>query len=79
VVPVVELVGWTVLDGKESVVHPSGLVSVEGAAGDTILDIKLGAHLKFCNSCDIYAGYGRPLTGNRWYENIVRVELRLFF
>jgi hypothetical protein len=79
VVPVLELVGWTVLDGKESFVHPSGLVTAEDAAGDTILDIKLGAHVKFGNSCDIYAGYGRPLTGNRWYENIVRVEFRWFF
>ncbi len=79
VVPVAELVGWTVLGGKQGVPHPSGLVSVEDATGDTVLDAKLGAHLKVGSSFDIYAGYGRPLTGNRWYENIVRVEFRLFF
>jgi hypothetical protein len=28
---------------------------------------------------DIYAGYGRPLTGDRWYENVIRLEWRLFF
>jgi hypothetical protein len=79
VVPVAELVGWTVLSGQQSVVHPSGLVSVESAAGDTILDAKLGVHLKLGSSRDFYMGYGRPLTGNRWYENIFRVEFRLFF
>jgi hypothetical protein len=78
-VPVVELVGWTVLDGKQSILHPSGEVSVEGAAGDTILDVKVGMHVKLGCWGDFYTGYGRPLTGNRWYENIYRVELRLFF
>jgi hypothetical protein len=79
VVPVAELVGWTVLGGKETVVHPSGLASVQNAAGDTILNAKLGIHFKFAGSTDFYAGYGRPLTGERWYENIVRLEFRLFF
>ena len=28
---------------------------------------------------DVYAGYGRPLTGDKWYENTFRVEFRLFY
>ena len=28
---------------------------------------------------DLYTGYGRPITGDRWYENIYRLEFRLFF
>jgi hypothetical protein len=79
VVPVAELVGWTVLNGKESLLHPSGLGSVEDAAGDTILDIKFGVYLKLGQFGDIYTGYGRPLTGNRWYENVYRVQFRLYF
>jgi hypothetical protein len=79
VTPVVELVGWTVLGGKESIVQPSGLVTTEGAAGDTILNIKVGVHLKIGDWGDFYTGYGRPLTGDRWYENTFRVEFRLFF
>jgi hypothetical protein len=79
VVPVAELVGWTVLSGKESFVPPSGLVTVQDAAGDTIVNIKLGVRWKLGERSDLYTGYGRPLTGERWYENIVRVEFRLFF
>ena len=28
---------------------------------------------------DLYTGYGRPLTGDRWYENTFRVEFRLVY
>jgi hypothetical protein len=28
---------------------------------------------------DIYTGYGRPLTGDSWYEDIYRFELRYFY
>src|SRR5262249_54500038 len=79
ITPVAELVGWTVLGGKENVLHPSGLTSVEHAAGDTILDAKAGFRLKFADRGDFYVGYGRPLTGDRWYENVYRLEFRLFF
>jgi hypothetical protein len=77
--PVVELVGWTVLSGKESVVPPSGVPFVEDAAGQTILNAKLGVRVKFGDWADLYGGYGRPLTGDRWYENIMRFEFRLLF
>jgi hypothetical protein len=77
--PVLEFVGWTLLDGKESVVPPSGAAFVEDVAGQTILNAKLGARVKFGDWADFYAGYGRPLTGNRWYENTFRFEFRLLF
>jgi hypothetical protein len=77
--PVLEVVGWTVLDGKESFLAPDGTVPVEDAAGDTIVDVKAGVRLRLADVGDFYTGYGRPLTGDRWYENVYRVELRLFF
>jgi hypothetical protein len=77
--PVAEFVGWTLLDGKVSTLLPSGKVAVENAAGQTIFNTKLGMRVKFGDRADLYAGYGRPLTGDQWYENIVRVEFRLFF
>src|SRR5262249_23663985 len=40
--PVIELVGWTVLRGRESVVPPAGAPFVLDAAGDTIVNAKLG-------------------------------------
>ncbi|MCI0461901.1 MAG: hypothetical protein L0Z62_33535 [Gemmataceae bacterium] len=78
-IPLVEFIGWTVLGGKETLVAPSGQTFVQGAAGDTILNAKVGVHVKVGHSADIYAGYGRPLTGERWYESIYRLEFRLFF
>jgi hypothetical protein len=79
VAPVIEFVGWTLLDGKETVVPPSGVPFVHGAGGETILNAKFGVRAGFCDRADLYVGYGRPLTGDRWYENVVRAEFRLFY
>jgi hypothetical protein len=80
ITPVAELVGWTVLDGKANVgrVFPEPSI-VEDASGDTILNAKLGVRFKLGDLGDIYTGYGRPLTGDRWYENVFRFEFRLLF
>jgi hypothetical protein len=83
VAPVVEFVGWTVLDGKES--NEAG--TIKSAGGDTIVNVKLGARIGFGdldapgvrNHSDLYVGYGRALTGDVWYKDILRVELRLRF
>jgi hypothetical protein len=77
--PVAEVVGWTVLDGKTNIVPPDGVSFVESAAGQTIVNAKLGLRVRFCDCADLYTGYGQPLTGNRWYENIFRLEFRLFY
>ncbi|HEY8505641.1 MAG TPA: hypothetical protein VIL46_13735, partial [Gemmataceae bacterium] len=77
--PVAEVVGWTVLGGKESFPGPTGIVSVEDAAGDTIINAKLGVRFGFGERADFYAGYGRALTGERWYADIFRVEARWFY
>jgi hypothetical protein len=79
VTPVAEFVGWTVLGGKESVVPPAGPAVVKDAAGDTIVNAKLGVRAGLGSHVDFYAGYGRPLTGSRWYENTFRLELRLTY
>jgi hypothetical protein len=68
-----------VLSGRESFVQPSGLVEVRDAAGQTIVNAKLGVRLGIGERADFYAGWGRPLTGDRWYENVFRLEMRLLF
>jgi hypothetical protein len=78
VVPIAEFVGWTSLGGKETVVETGQLPLVQSAAGDTIFNIKVGLRLKCGDWGDIYMGYGRPLTGDTWYQNTFRIELRLF-
>ena len=82
VAPVVETVGWTVLSGQEA--NDAGAVS---ARGDTIVNAKIGLRFGFGGSgcgtaptgSDLYIGYGRALTGEVWYKDMVRVELRKFF
>jgi hypothetical protein len=77
--PVAEFVGWTVLGGKESELSPDGVVLVKDAAGDTIVNVKVGVRTRVGNLGDFYTGYGRVLTGDRWYANTFRLEFRLFF
>jgi hypothetical protein len=77
--PVVEFVNWTVLSGKETFTTPGGDLVVKDAAGDDILNVKLGVRTFLGDRLDFYAGWGHPLTGTRWYDNIVRVELRWAF
>lgn len=77
--PVVEFVGWTVLEGNQSFALPGGLIGLEDAAGDTVVNVKLGVRAGLTERTDIYLGYGRPLTGDRWYQDVVRVEFRLLY
>ena len=72
--PVAEVVGWTVLSGKESSAQ-----LIQDAAGDTIVNAKLGMRMGYSDVSDFYVGYGRPLTGEVWYKDIVRMEWRLRF
>jgi hypothetical protein len=75
--PVVEAVGWTVLSGKQAT-GPSPL-DVESAAGDDILNIKAGFRVGSGDRTNVYIGYGRALTGDVWYTDILRVEMRVSF
>jgi hypothetical protein len=94
VTPVMEVVGWTVLSGLESVALPSGETGaipapagvavplahgVQEAAGDTIVNLKFGVRTHFGQSSDVYIGYGRCVTGDRWYKDIVSLEYRFSF
>jgi hypothetical protein len=74
--PVVELVGWTVLSGQQSRRLASGGVLQENARGTDILNAKLGVRLDLGDRTGLYAGYGRALTGETWYKDVARVELR---
>jgi hypothetical protein len=77
--PVVEVVGWTILGGRESFTTPAGDVVEQGAAGETIVNVKLGLRTYVGRHMDVYAGYGRALTGTRWYEDVARLEVRWTF
>lgn len=71
IVPVVEVVGWHVVNGFESV--------ATDASGTNILNLKIGARIFTDSQNSIYAGYGRGLTEAKWYRDIFRVEYRYAF
>ncbi len=84
VAPVVELVGWSVLSGNES----TTVGAMVGAAGDTIVNAKVGVRVglgcptpgsPYATRSDLYIGYGRALTGEVWYKDLLRIEFRRFF
>jgi hypothetical protein len=77
--PTATVVGWTMLSGKESVLRPSRLVTVDDTAGQTIVNVKLGVRARTERFGDVFVGYGRALTGDRWYRDTLRVEWRLAF
>lgn len=77
-VPVAELVGWTALDGRVTNFDANDQPVVEDAAGETIVNVKVGTRLKYNDLGDIYMGYGNAITGDRWYEDTFRIELRLY-
>ena len=72
--PVLEIVGWSVLDGLAT--NPDG--SSGSAAGDTIVNAKLGVRASFKGD-QLYAGFGQALTTQHWYEQIFRIEYRFQF
>lgn len=78
VMPVVEAVGWSVLDGNTLAPLPGGAFAVEDARA-TIFNVFAGFRLGFGSRADLYTGYGRSLTGPAWSRDIFRVEFRLFY
>ena len=77
--PVAELVGWVFLNGQKTV-NPFGNAGADvSAAGDTIINLKLGTRFKVRDFGDLYVGYGRCLTNQSMYRDIFRVEFRLYY
>lgn len=117
VTPLAEFVGWTVLDGFETLSSPDSLPivpntaripvdpivtdasglhqtqdppgsggrpapvthGVEIATGKTIVNMKLGFRTHFSPQDSVYIGWGRALTGSRWYQDFARIEYRFLF
>jgi hypothetical protein len=73
--PVVELVGWTVLDGIGSSITGSH-VKIEEVDGDTIINAKFGLRLTGDRFGSLSVSYGHALTEKVWYDDVVRFEYR---
>ena len=77
--PVVELFGWRVLGGLETVETPAGAPAVADASGTNIVNLKIGARTSFGRRNSVYVGFGQAVTHSVWYEHIVRLEYRYSF
>jgi hypothetical protein len=79
VAPVVELVGWHVIDGFET------STNADPAAEANTFNIKYGGRISWKGAADsatggsFYVGFGHALTDAKWYDDILRVEYRLSF
>lgn len=78
IVPIVEFIGWTALDGNVTTFDANDQPVIEDATGDTVVNVKAGMRFKYQDLGDVYMGYGNAISGDRWYEDTVRIELRLY-
>jgi hypothetical protein len=69
--PVVELLGWRVMDGFQT-------AATSDAGGTSIVNLKIGTRTSFGQG-SIYLGYGTALTSASWYDDIIRAEYRHTF
>ena len=81
VLPIGEVVAWQLLGGRKSnATEPAPI----DAAGDTIVNGKIGVRFGFgekvamgTHRSNLYVGYGHSFTGDRWYEDMYRVEYQI--
>ena len=94
IAPVNEVVGWTLLGGKELVPTTNAaqnFAQVRDVAGQTIVNEKIGLRIGLGDYSQagggsalndrhsFYVGYGHVLTGDHWYKDILRVEYNMWF
>lgn len=78
VAPVVEFVGWHVLGGFQTEI-PGTVGVATPTEGLDIVNLKIGGRVTMQDRTSVYVGYGKKLTDNGWYNDILRVELRYGF
>lgn len=78
ITPVGEMVGWAVLRGKEQTLEGFSY-PIHNAAGSVIVNANLGFRWGLGDRLEFYGGYSRALTGNVWYKDACRLEIRLLF
>jgi hypothetical protein len=84
IAPVIELVGWRVLGGLQTICVPSVLDCAnqqQGASADgtNIVNLKVGARTSIGSHNSFYVGFGHVVTHSLWYQEVVRAEYRYSF
>jgi hypothetical protein len=75
--PVVELVGWYILDGFQTMCDAVGCMF--DASGRNLVNLKVGARTTVADRNSFYVGYGWGLTNWVWYDKLFRLEYRYSF
>jgi hypothetical protein len=79
VAPVVELVGWSVLGGFRTTCGDEACFLEANDPGGNIVNLKFGGRFVMQERSSIYVGFGKALTGEKWYDKIFRLEFRRSF
>lgn len=75
VIPTLEFVTWSVLDGQETL--PTGVVV--GVDGETILNVQPGIRTSLGKHFEVGVSGAFSLTGDRWYDTLGRLDVRWIF
>ena len=82
ITPLLEFVGWSVVDGLVTNLQPPDALVVNDA-NTTIVNVKAGVRINIardaCSAHSIYAGFGQAMTNDAWYDSIVRVDWGIIF
>ena len=85
VTPIVEAVGWSVVNGFQTVnlddviiASTNSRTAVISARDTTIINLKLGVRTSY-GPRSIYVGWGHALTTQNWYTDLFRIEYRRLF
>jgi hypothetical protein len=76
VVPVLECQGWGLPRGRETVVLSARRNYVQETENEMIFNAYAGFRAGYGERGDLFVGYGRALTGEVWYKDMFRIELR---
>jgi hypothetical protein len=76
IAPVIEGTGWTAIRGHQQIVFSPTKAVKTSTVANTIVNVDLGVRAGLGDFADVYAGYSRPFTGDVWYKDLWRIELR---
>jgi outer membrane putative beta-barrel porin/alpha-amylase len=83
IAPVIELVGWRVLGGLETICVAGVLDCADQVAvtadSTNMVNLKAGVRAMVGDHSSFYVGYGHQLTHEFWYKEILRAEYRYTF
>jgi hypothetical protein len=76
--PIAEVLGWSILSGREFTGLDTPVPLIVDSSGTTIINGKIGVRIE-SDRQSVYFGYSHALTSDFWYRDMLRFEYRLRF